>query len=212
MAADGYATTRARIVFNSTRDGNGEIYVMDSDGGNQVRLPYDPAKDCDLSWSPDGDRVAYVYSKGGRQVRVMDAEGQNPIQLTKIGKNRHPVWSPDGHKIAFHSQRFFADGTRTHIYLITADGKELEQLTDGVSSNRSPVYSPDATKIAFESDRDGDYHIFLMDANGSNAVNLTKTLPGIDNVEPSWPHGALAVNPNGKLPTSWGVLKRTGNP
>ena len=34
MAADGYATTRARIVFSSTRDGNSEIYVMDGDGGN----------------------------------------------------------------------------------------------------------------------------------------------------------------------------------
>ena len=142
----------------------------------------------------------------------MDAEGQNPIQLTKIGKNRHPVWSADGHKIAFHSQRFFADGTRTHIYVISADGKELEQLTDGPGSSRSPVYSPDGTKIAYVSGRRGDSNIFLMDANGNNAVKLTKTPPGIGNVNPSWPRGTLAVNPNGKLPTSWGELKRTGNP
>ena len=213
MAADGYATTRARIVFNSTRDGNGEIYVMDSDGGNQVRLPYDPAKDCDLSWSPDGDRVAYVYSKGGRQVRVMDAEGQNPIQLTKIGKNRHPVWSPDGRKIAFNSLRHFVPAdSRRDIFVITADGKELKQLTDGPGSSRSPIYSPDGTKIAYVSGRRGDSNIFLMDANGNNAVKLTKTPPGIGNVNPSWPRGTLAVNPNGKLPISWGELKRTGNP
>ena len=43
MAANGYAVRKTKIAFNSTRDGNSEIYVMDSDGGNQVRLTHDPA-------------------------------------------------------------------------------------------------------------------------------------------------------------------------
>ena len=51
-----------------------------------------------------------------------------------------------------------------------------------------------------------------MDANGNNAVKLTKTPPGIDNEMPSWPLGGLAVNPNGKLPISWGEIKQRGNP
>ena len=211
-----------RFAFSSFRFavGNWEIYVMEPDGNNLINLTNHKWQDVRPSWSPDGSKMAFVsYRDGGfntpRHIFVMNADGTERRNLTadtQLTNSRNPSWSPDGRKIAFNSRRFFADfGFRNDIFVIAADGKELEQLTDGVSSNRSPVYSPDGTKIAFESDRDGDYHIFLMDANGSNAVKLTKTLPGIDNVEPSWPHGALAVNPNGKLPTSWGVLKRTGH-
>ena len=95
--------------------------------------------------------------------------------------------------------------------MITADGKELEQLTED-SASWSPAYSPDGTKIAYVSRRDGDSHIYIMDANGRNAVKLTRTPPGIDNDHPSWPHGALAVTARGKLPMSWGELKRPRNP
>ena len=43
MAANGYAVRKTKIAFNSTRDGNSEIYVMDSEGGNPLRLTHDPA-------------------------------------------------------------------------------------------------------------------------------------------------------------------------
>ena len=209
-----------KIAFSSFRFavGNWEIYVMEPDGNNLINLTKHKWHDRRPSWSPDGSKMAFEsYRDGGfntpHHIFVMNADGTERRNLTgdtQLKRNGAPTWSPDGRKIAFNSRRLFADGTRDDIFAVSADGKELEQLTvDGAS--RSPVYSPDGTRIAYVSDRDGDYHIFLMDANGSNAVKLTKTPPGVDNVEPSWPHGALAVNPNGKLPTSWGVLKRTGD-
>ena len=68
-------------------------------------------------------------------------------------------------------------------------------------------------KIAYESRRGGDSNIYLMDTNGRNVVKLTRTPPGIDNKDPYWlTLGAFAVNPNGKLPISWGVLKRSRKP
>ena len=95
--------------------------------------------------------------------------------------------------------------------MITAEGKNLEQLTEE-GNNRMPAYSPDGRKIVFVSTRDGDFNIYLMDTNGRNAVKFTRTPPGIDNVKPSWLPDALAVNPNGKLPISWGEIKRNRNP
>ena len=217
-----WAPDGTRFAFSSFRFavGNWEIYVMEPDGNNLINLTKHKWHDRRPSWSPDGSKMAFVsYRDGGfntpRHIFVMNADGTGRRNLTgdtQLRFNSDPSWSPDGRKIAFNSRRFFADfGFRNDIFVIATDGKELEQLTEGASSNRSPVYSPDGTKIAFELNRDADYHIFLMDVNGSNAVKLTKTPPGIDNVEPSWPHGALAVNPNGKLPTYWGVLKRTGH-
>ena len=73
------------------------------------------------------------------------------------------------------------EGTRYDIYEITAEGKKLEQLTEE-GSNRFPAYSPDGTKIAYVSHRNGDSHIYLMDTNGRNAVKLTRTPPGTDNI------------------------------
>ena len=68
---------------------------------------------------------------------------------------------------------------------------------------KSPYVSNHATETA---------NIYVMDTNGMNVVKLTRTPPGIDNEMPSWPLGGLAVNPNGKLPISWGGLKRARQP
>ncbi len=210
-----------RIAFSVFRFdvGNSEIYAMDADGENQINLTQHKWADVRASWSPDGSKIAFVSFRDGgfntpRHIFVMNADGTGRRNLTadtQLTDSFAPDWSPDGPKIAFNARRHFIDGTRDDIFAITVDGKELEQLTEDGRS-RSPVYSPDSTKIVYVSKRGGDYNLYLMDANGKNSVKLTRTPPGTDNVDPSWPRGALAVNPHGKLPISWGELKRTGKP
>ncbi len=209
----------AKIAFSSFCKINCDIFTMDADGNNRTRLAKHKWQDVRPSWSPDGSKITFVsYRAGGlndpRHIFVMNADGTERRNLTGdtvLKDSFSPTWSPDGRKIVFDSRRHFAKVTRDDIFVITTDGQELKQLTED-GANRSPVYSPDGTKIAFESNRDGDYKIYLMDSNGRNAVKLTRTPLDVDNISPSWLPGAFAVNPNGKLPISWGVLKRTGNP
>ena len=209
-----------KIVFGVFRwkVGNDEIYVMGADGKNEINLTKHKMADIAPSWSLDGSKIAFVSARVALNVPyhifVMNADGTERRNLTGdtgLTDSFGPTWSPDGRKIAFKSRRHFPDRTRDDIFAITADGKELEQLTEDGRS-WSPVYSPDGTKIAYVSRRGGDNNIYLMDSNGKNSVKLTRTPPGIDNKDPSWPQGALAVDPSGKLPISWGKVKRTGNP
>ena len=209
-----------RIAFSSSRwpVRNSEIYVMDADGGNEINLTNHKMHDIVPSWSPDGSKIAFVGAApvGGlndpEHIFVMNADGTGRRNLTgdsDLMKSFFPTWSPDSKKIVFHSRRLLEG---VHIYVITAEGENLERLTEEGNRGMSPVYVLDGSKIAYVSRRGGDYNIYLMDTNGKNVVKLTITPPGIDNKDPYWSQGALAVNPNGKLPISWGKVKRISNP
>ena len=205
-----------KIAFSSFCEINCDIFTVDADGENRTRLAQHEMDDVVPSWSPDGSKIVFaslppgVNAFAAYHIFVMDTDGKGRRNLTGntgLSGNFFPTWSPDGKKIAFASQRNFI----YDIFVMTAEGKKLERLTDGEGNNDRPAYVRDGTRIAFESDRDGDYDIYLMDTNGRNAVKLTKTPPGTDNIQPSWLPVAFAVNPNGKLPISWGALKRTSN-
>ena len=205
-----------KIAFSSFCKLNCDIFTVDANGENRTRLTEHEMKNVDPSWSPDGSKIAFVSAPNfgaldPRHIFVMNADGKERRNLTgdtNLTHSRNPTWSPDGKKIVFQSQRVFEGHD---IYVITAEGKNLNQLTlEG--TNRMPAFSPDGRKIAFASNREGDFNIYLMDTNGRNVVELTTAPPGTKNISPSWLPSPLAVYPNGKLPTSWGGLKRTGNP
>ncbi len=84
------------IAFRSIRDGNGEIYSMDADGGNQTNLSNNPAYDDHSTWSPDGSRIAFTTLRSGDyEVYAMDADGGNPTNLTNsTNVDEIPAWSP----------------------------------------------------------------------------------------------------------------------
>ena len=65
-AESGYAAGRPKLAFSSTRDGDSEIYVMDIDGSKPLRLTINPARDYDPSWSPDGEKIAFVSNRKQR--------------------------------------------------------------------------------------------------------------------------------------------------
>ncbi|HEY0514594.1 MAG TPA: hypothetical protein VGH73_22015 [Thermoanaerobaculia bacterium] len=179
------AVASGRIAFESRRDGNSEIYVMNADGTGQTNLTHNLADDHDLAWSPDGSRIAFLRSGG---LWVMNADGGNQRQLG--ASVSRPAWSPDGTKIAVS----FQSGTTSGISVINADGSGGAGLTSTVAGrpDSSPNWSPDGTKIVFVSGRDANSEIYVMNADGSNPVNLTNSLG--EDYSPSWsPDGSRIV-------------------
>lgn len=73
----------SKIAFASNRDGNQEIYVMNVNGSNQIRLTNSPEADNAPTWSPDGKKVAfYSLRDGNYEIYIMNADGSNQTRLT----------------------------------------------------------------------------------------------------------------------------------
>jgi len=175
----------SQIAFASARDGNNEIYVMDSDGSNARRLTDTEAGEMHPTWSPDGSRIAFNSDRDGNwEIYVIDADGSNPRRLTDSPAwDLFPDWSPDGTEIVF----FTTDPGKQNqdIAVMAADGSNLRLLTDTPRTvDEDPVWSPDGAYIAFQSDRDGNFEIYAMRADGSEQRNLSKARN--DEYWPSW--------------------------
>jgi len=147
----------------------GDIYVMDADGSNPVRLTDTPPFELAPLRRPEdvATRLAVTL----------------PLK-------RRPAYSPDGRSIVYVSDvsPIEADGGR--LYVMDADGGRPRRLADGdpnLSGIDHPVFSPDGTRIACTIH--GGRSIYLMDADGSNGT-VVASFSGV---------GSLAFSPDGSL-------------
>lgn len=176
-----------KIVFLSRRTGNGDIYLMNTDGSGVERLTSGDSVDSRPVWAPDGRRIAFASLRDGDwEVYVMNADGgllQNVTNAPGDTIDSSPAWSPDGSRIAFSSMR---DGN-FDLYAVNPDGSGLERLTTDVAAEDYPAWSPDGTRIAFTSGRDGNEDIYIMNADGTGTpVQLTETADPIQHSDLDW--------------------------
>ncbi len=150
-----------QIVYMSERDKNRDLYIMDLQGNDILRLTDDPAYDYEPAWSPGGSQIVFVSRRSGdSEIYLMDADGENVLQLTDAAKlDWRPSWSPDGQWIVFESWR----NGNADIFMMRPDGSDLQQLTDNKAEDGSPAFSPDGRYIVFHSRRTGDYQLFIME-------------------------------------------------
>lgn len=149
-----------RIAFRrwQQRTRSYALFVAQGSGAEITRIVPDvwgpPARD--FVWSPDGTRLAYMFSptRGDADVGVVEiASGTRWI----IEDARDPDWSPDGARIAFSAPRPDLPECGDEIYTSLPDGSDRVRVTDAPSAaDRTPRWSPDGIRIAFTSSRDHD--------------------------------------------------------
>jgi Tol biopolymer transport system component len=178
-----------KIVFTSLRDGDLDIYTMDANGKNVKRLTTELGYDGGPFWSADGKKIVYrsyhpkleaevthykqklaenLIVPNTFEIWVMDADGKNKHQLTKLGSASFaPFMHPDGKRIIFSSNYNTGSPRNFDLYIINIDGTGLERITTYDSFDGFPMFSPDGRKLVFASNRNGkvrgETNIFIAD-------------------------------------------------
>jgi TolB protein len=183
-----------QVAFMSARrDGNHEIYVVNTDGSNLKRLTTNKGEDLTPSWSPDGTKILFMSDMlgpgdpGKLYISVMNADGSNPHPLTK-SKGMGPSWSPDGSQIAFVTGK----NSISYLNVMKADGTHAQIIkTNPVAEIASVTWSPDGTQITFISQKTitSAAEVNVIGVDGKNQRSLT---PGLRVI-----FGGLCWSPDG---------------
>lgn len=165
-----------KILYQSNRTGNWQIYVMDRDGSNQKRITDDEYNNNFPDWSPDNKQIAFVSDReGNEEVYIMNMDGSGLVNLSKNpARDIHPYWSPNGTKLLFNSSR--DDEESFEIYVINIDGTGLTRLTNSKDVETCARFSPDETKIVcLRGYPGGNDEICVMESDGTGVTDVTQS-------------------------------------
>jgi Tol biopolymer transport system component len=156
-----------------------DIRVMNADGTGDHAILAGTVFSVEPRWSVNDQIVFMSLMKGGNlEIFVINVDGTGVRQLTDGSTNADPVWSPDGCRITFGSDR--QGGNKLNIFAMNADGTGQEQLThfDVPDEAGDTNWRSDGGKIAFEydvsgmqqSDPNAYAEVWIMNPDGSRAA------------------------------------------
>lgn len=132
--------TGSDLVDVSGRSGLPQVYHMSLEGTDVQRLSAGTGEATNPSWSPDGDHIAFAWTRGfepgNYNIFIMDIASQQVTQLTtNEGRNENPSWAPDGAHIVYASKR----GRQSQIWVMNADGSGKHAITQ-IGNNEKPFW------------------------------------------------------------------------
>ena len=163
-----------RIVFTSNRDGNWEIYVIDTDGSGLKNLTNSPEQELFPGVSSDGSKIAFVgTNEENYDIYVMESDGSARRRLTNHeGIDDWPSWFDWDRAIVFDSER---DGD-WDIYQMDSGGAGKIALVNTRAKEVDPSASSSSPWVVFSSDLQdpgGDRQIFRVAVDTGETIQLT---------------------------------------
>ncbi|HUJ22588.1 MAG TPA: hypothetical protein VLX58_13745, partial [Bryobacteraceae bacterium] len=183
-----------RIAFTGQYDGDEQVYVMPSDGGEPKQLTFYPARgplaprwgydNQVYGWSNDGRYVIYRSLRDGwtlalsRLYRVpVDGGPSEPLPMPVSGAG---AYSPGGNLIVyspqardFRTEKRYSGGQANELYIFDTETHEAKRITEGPRASRDPMWI--GKEIYFDSDRDGHFNIYAYDTSAGKTRQVTKS-------------------------------------
>ena len=167
-----------QLVFSGLDGGLSDLFIVNADGSGLRRLTSDKYADLEPVWSPDGTSIAFVTDRGPEtdfrtlifgNYRIalyhLDSGAIEVLPHMDYGRNTSPQWSPDGHQLAFISDRTGV----SDIYLYDLGERDIYRLTDLYTGAEgitpiSPALSwaPQADRLAFVYYEKGDFDVYSV--------------------------------------------------
>ncbi|WP_129114086.1 S9 family peptidase [Halegenticoccus tardaugens] len=184
LSPDGGTVAFVRSVPKDGESYESTVHLVPAEGGRPRRFTADEGVDSAPRWSPAGDRLAFVSTRGendGQQLWVMPTDGGEARRVTNVpGGVRDPVWSPDGTRIAFvqaTTEREREEGLDLGLDDYEADGEAYERETpdprviDRLIYRQAARYVDGARSHVYVVDLPGDGAGSSSDLGGDNAAS-----------------------------------------
>jgi len=148
---------------NTTPDGRREVWIapLTREGETRRVLGGDfPPRKKDLSWSPDGERIAFAGMEGGGNWEIfrVGRDGGGLEQLTGDGsESDRPRWEPGGKGIVYRRQ-----GETIDLWWIDVEEGEFRPFITGTESMQASAFGPDGKHFAFDARREGNLDLWLV--------------------------------------------------
>ena len=175
-----WAPSGREFAYSSSRSGDPEIWIADSNGGSPRRVTSLRGPDVSPTYNPkSGAQIAWISGRTGLpQLYLMEADGSGVQRMTDGGYATSPSWSPNGQFLAFAWDRKYGPGAPggQDVYVMEVATKRWIQLTHDIGRCDFPSWSPDGRHIVFAnsaSGRVGDTKVMTMLADGTERHALT---------------------------------------
>lgn len=163
--------TMSRVVFSRSGGQGSDLFAVDYDGANILRLTANRQLNLCPSWSPDGSEIAFTSYRNHQQgLYILDTSNGKVRQLIATpGLNYGADWHPDGKELLVSLSK----SGSPEIYRITPKGEIIKRLTVSKAIEISPSWAPSGRDLVFTSDRTGTPQLYIIDSDGVGRQRLT---------------------------------------